>query len=119
MNQKLDLATLTAGCEAEKLHLSGAIQNYGALLILDLNGLRISHISSNFEALTGVATECLLDSSPEETLPWLAEVLASWLKTGKTEAHHLIPRLFSNATSWLDGWPVSYTHLTLPTNREV
>ena len=104
MNLKLDLATLTAGCEAEKLHLSGAIQNYGALLILDLNGLRISHISSNFAAFTGIAAECLLDSSPEETLPWLAEVVASWLKTGKTEVHRLLPRIFSNAAGCLDGW---------------
>ena len=104
MNLKLDLATLTAGCEAEKLHLSGAIQNLGALLILDLNGLRVSHISSNFETFTGLAAESVLDSSPEETLPWLAEVLASWLKTEKTNVHRLVPRIFSNAASWLDCW---------------
>jgi hypothetical protein len=32
-------------------------KTYGALLILDLNGLRISHISSNFAAFTGLAAE--------------------------------------------------------------
>lgn len=104
MNLKPDLATLTAGCEAEKLHLSGAIQNHGALLILDLNGLRISHISSNFAAFTGIAADLLLDSSLEETLPWLAEVLASWLKTGKTDAHRLVPRIFATTEGGLDCW---------------
>jgi chemotaxis family two-component system sensor kinase Cph1 len=104
MNLNLDLATLTAGCEAEKLHLSGAIQNHGALLILDLNGLRISHASRNFETFTGLAAESILDSSPEETLPWLAEVLASWLKSEKTDVHRLVPRIFSNGAGWLDCW---------------
>ncbi|PKO92028.1 MAG: hypothetical protein CVU16_07430 [Betaproteobacteria bacterium HGW-Betaproteobacteria-10] len=104
MNLKLDLATLIAGCEAEQLHLSGAIQNHGALLILDLNGLRISHISANFETFTGLAAPLLLDSNLEETLPWLAEVVAGWLKTKKTATHRLIPRVFASAKDGLDCW---------------
>jgi hypothetical protein len=56
-------------------------------------------------AFTGLAAESILDSSPEETLPWLAEVLASWLKSEKTDVHRLVPRIFSNA-SRLAGWLV-------------
>ena len=47
MTETISLERLLQGCEAEKLHLSGAIQSFGAMLCLHSEGLRVTHASAN------------------------------------------------------------------------
>jgi two-component system, chemotaxis family, sensor kinase Cph1 len=51
------------GCESERLHLSGEIQPFGALLRLDPDG-RVSHASANCSAVLGIPPEALLGQLP-------------------------------------------------------
>jgi chemotaxis family two-component system sensor kinase Cph1 len=51
------------GCESERLHLSGEIQPFGALLRLDTDG-RVSHASANCGAILGLPPEALLGQMP-------------------------------------------------------
>jgi len=48
------IESLIQQCEQEPLHLSGAIQNRGALLRTDLNGV-VTHFSANLATLTGLS----------------------------------------------------------------
>ncbi|KIM00791.1 Phytochrome two-component sensor histidine kinase [Paramagnetospirillum magnetotacticum MS-1] len=51
------------GCESERLHLSGEIQPFGALLRLDPDG-QVSHASANCGAVLGIPPEALLGQIP-------------------------------------------------------
>lgn len=52
-------ATLDS-CESEQLHLSGRIQDYGALMVVCRDTRCITHMSGNCEALLGISpSECL------------------------------------------------------------
>lgn len=51
---------LVHSCEAEKLHLSGAIQPWGALLRVDAVSHVVSHASENVAALLGLAAADLI-----------------------------------------------------------
>lgn len=56
-------------CEQEQLHLSGAIQPHGALLVCDSQN-RITHVSQNIEPWLGKSANDLLGSSlPAELTP--------------------------------------------------
>ena len=55
------------GCESERLHLSGEIQPFGALLRLDPDG-RVSHASANCGVVLGVPAEALLGQVPGSLL---------------------------------------------------
>jgi len=50
-------------CESEKLHLSGAIQSFGALLRLDASTLQVTHVSANLIEILGPSAEGLLGQS--------------------------------------------------------
>jgi len=53
-------------CEKEKLHLSGMIQSYGALLVMDLDQ-SVTHFSDNFALMTGMSESIQIgDTLPEE-----------------------------------------------------
>jgi len=54
-------------CEQEPLHLSGAIQPHGALLVLD-NAGRVSHASRNLPEWLGIEAERLIGSPLSEAL---------------------------------------------------
>ena len=58
-----------------------------------------------------------LEHDPELAHRWSISKAQEWFdKHGWVVGCNYIP---SNAINQLEMWPVSYTHLTLPTNREV
>ena len=71
------------------------------------------------------------DIDPIETKEWLDSLDAVTVKDGSDRAHYLLKKLIDEAykegshrpltrvTPYINTIPVSYTHLTLPTNREV
>jgi two-component system, chemotaxis family, sensor kinase Cph1 len=69
-------------CDREPIHVPGAIQPHGALLVLDARELRITHASENCRALLGVAAAELLGTDPaavlgESTVAALSEAIAA------------------------------------------
>lgn len=62
INQLNNFVNLVDRCEQEQLHLSGAIQNRGALLRADAAGT-VTHASANLEAMTGFAPASVLGQS--------------------------------------------------------
>ncbi|WP_018982875.1 GAF domain-containing protein [Salinimonas chungwhensis] len=74
----MGVSDLLANCEKEKLHLSGQIQSFGALLIIDTASLAITHASANIDAFIGQdATK--LPGNSIEALNWLDESMLSSL----------------------------------------
>jgi chemotaxis family two-component system sensor kinase Cph1 len=66
---------LVQRCESEQLHLSGAIQSFGALIRIDTGSGRVTHASANLADFLGVEAFKIL-GEPRESLPWLtAEIL--------------------------------------------
>ena len=63
-------------CAREPIHLPGAIQPHGALLVLDPAGLDILWASTNFEEMTG--------RPPSEVCRSLKATLPDWAATGAT-----------------------------------
>lgn len=70
-NREPPLNELLQSCELEQLHLSGAIQSFGAMLRIDEKTLSITHASANLEEFAGVAAANLL-GKPLDALPWLS-----------------------------------------------
>lgn len=97
---------LTAGCEAEQLHLSGAIQSFGALLIVDAADA-ITHASANIDDFLGMAAQQLVGKPLAETLPWLRPHIEAGRNQQKTGQHQLIPRIHAIGERWLDAWLVT------------
>ena len=112
MTQTYDLATLTAGCESEQLHRSGAVQSYGALLVLTPDGRTITHASANLEAHIGVPAGELLNTQVIVSLPWLYAALLLALGRQKPGANQLCSHIIEGCDGWLDAWlTVSGGHL--------
>jgi light-regulated signal transduction histidine kinase (bacteriophytochrome) len=65
------LEALVQRCEAEQLHLSGAIQSFGALIRIDTASGCITHVSANFADIVGVEARAVLGRS-RECLSWLS-----------------------------------------------
>ncbi|MBF0220093.1 MAG: GAF domain-containing protein [Gammaproteobacteria bacterium] len=80
----IEFQKLLSGCESEQLHLSAAIQPFGALLCLDSATLRITHASANIETFLGKSAEDLL-GQPMDVLHGLKR---SDLHKLPTEAGH-------------------------------
>ncbi|MGF7209152.1 light-regulated signal transduction histidine kinase (bacteriophytochrome) [Skermanella aerolata] len=57
------LEALVQRCEAEQLHLSGAIQSFGALIRIDTVSGTITHVSANLADIVGVETDAVLGRS--------------------------------------------------------
>ena len=70
-NETTALASLVQGCESEQLHLSCAIQPFGAMLVIDGETHRITHASANLEAFVGLPAAASLGRSIDE-IPWLS-----------------------------------------------
>jgi two-component system, chemotaxis family, sensor kinase Cph1 len=64
------LDSLTQRCESEKLHLSGAIQPFGALVVIDSATMTVSHASANLQNFVGIGPDQVL-GKPVENLKWL------------------------------------------------
>lgn len=103
MTQTYDLATLTAGCESEQLHRSGAIQSYGALLALTPDGKTITHASANLEAHIGVPAGELLNTPVSVSLPWLHAALVFALGRQKPGANQLCSHITEGCAGWMPG----------------
>jgi len=66
---------LVQRCESEQLHLSGAIQSFGALIRIDTGSGCVTHALANLAGFLGVEPSEILGKS-RESLPWLtAEIL--------------------------------------------
>ncbi|AXR05343.1 GAF domain-containing protein [Salinimonas sediminis] len=68
----MDVTELLANCEKEALHLSGQIQSFGALLLLDEESQTVTHASANIEAYVEKDLEQLLGAN-FDVLEWLRE----------------------------------------------
>jgi light-regulated signal transduction histidine kinase (bacteriophytochrome) len=100
MTADIPLETLIQGCEAEKLHLSGAIQPFGALLRLDAATLCVTHISANLVEWLGPAAHQLL-GQPIDSSGWLSRAAFENLpaKPGSSIA---LARLFNCSAGAVD-----------------
>ncbi|MBS1143204.1 MAG: bacteriophytochrome [Proteobacteria bacterium] len=96
------LDALIAGCEAEQLHLSGAVQPFGALLALSPDGLQITHASANIDSRIDMPASAVIGAGTADTLPWLAPLVAAWLTKRKPGVHQLLHRVHATADGWLD-----------------
>jgi len=65
------LEVLVQRCESERLHLSGAIQSFGALIRIDTGSGRVTHASANLVDFLGIEASRILGES-QESLPWLS-----------------------------------------------
>jgi chemotaxis family two-component system sensor kinase Cph1 len=65
------LEILVQGCESEQLHLSGAIQSFGALIRIDTESGRITHASANLADFVEIEASEILGKS-RESFPWLS-----------------------------------------------
>lgn len=72
LDSSAEYARLVRGCESEQLHLSGAIQSFGAMLRIDTATNKISHASTNIAVFIGVEAAELLGKSVD-TLHWLPQ----------------------------------------------
>ncbi|MBK7000455.1 MAG: GAF domain-containing protein [Rhodoferax sp.] len=81
---------LLRSCETEKLHLSGAIQSFGALLWLD-EQLCVAHASANLAAFVGASPQQMLGQSVVDCCSWLPQTMLERLgpKAGDTLANAL------------------------------
>jgi len=91
---------LLQGCESEQLHLSGAIQSFGAMLRVDATELRITHASANLGDYLGLSAHEVL-GEPVKRLGWLtAKVLSGLPQTpGKSL---VVQRVAETATGRVD-----------------
>jgi light-regulated signal transduction histidine kinase (bacteriophytochrome) len=110
MNPELPVAM--AGCEAEQLHLSGAIQDFGALLIVSATGT-LTHASANVDDFLGQPAEQLAGTLLATSLPWLQPHVDSVRSRQKPGQHLLIPRIHRHGERWLDAWLVAEERQTL------
>jgi len=73
LSMSIPLEQLLELCESEQLHLSGAIQSFGALIRIDAATGRITHASANLADFIGAVPASLL-GRPADDLPWLADI---------------------------------------------
>ena len=71
MSGYTSLDTLILGCESEQLHLSGAIQSFGALVVIESATMTITQASANLQDLVGVGPDQVLGKAAS-TFKWLA-----------------------------------------------
>lgn len=70
-----DLTELLKTCEQEKLHLSGMIQDFGALLVFEEESFIITNASENIDEFVKLPYEKLLGKNIKEIFPkWIEEI---------------------------------------------
>lgn len=95
-----DIGALLNTCEMEQLHLSGAVQGFGALLRVAHASDRVTHASANLEALTGLTPAEVLDR-PFEELGWPLDKALSCLPD-RPGANSLLLHAMQGPGGWLD-----------------
>lgn len=79
----LSFEELLQGCENEKLHLSGQIQSFGALLVVDKKSLEITYASTNFVEFGGIEAKKALGVKID-SLGWnITSAISAAIKNGK------------------------------------
>lgn len=68
----MDVSELLANCEKEQLHLTGHIQPFCGLILVDEESQHITHVSGNIEVLTGLPAKQMLGETMA-TLSWLTD----------------------------------------------
>lgn len=63
-----ELEAALAACESEPVHIPGAIQSFGALLVLDREFSSVQQVSANIEDYLGVSVREGLAASPQKLL---------------------------------------------------
>lgn len=91
---------LLNSCEQEQLHLSGAVQGFGALVRIAHESDRVSHASANLESFTGLAPGAVLGRSIAE-LGWPLEKTLNSLPDG-AGANALLLHALAGPDGWLD-----------------
>ncbi|WP_299729337.1 HWE histidine kinase domain-containing protein [uncultured Tateyamaria sp.] len=56
-------------CASEPVHIPGSIQGHGALLAFDNESMRLTHASTNLEAVTGFAVDKVLGENINDVFP--------------------------------------------------
>ncbi|WP_299284928.1 HWE histidine kinase domain-containing protein [uncultured Tateyamaria sp.] len=56
-------------CASEPVHIPGSIQGHGALVAFDNDSMRLTHASTNLEAVTGLVAEEVLGESINDVFP--------------------------------------------------
>ena len=77
-----NIEDVVANCEKEQLHLSGQIQNFGALLVADSESQKIRYVSDNTEAILGIRADTMIGQLITEQ-PWFDVALCA--EVGKSE----------------------------------
>lgn len=62
-NAQLSVEDVAANCEKEQLHLSGKIQSFGALLVVDSESRQIRYVSDNTEEVLGIKAATMIGQS--------------------------------------------------------
>ena len=76
-----DIDQLLIDCANEPIHIPGAIQPHGLLIVIDADTLRITQASSNSEAFTGKPADALPGTSLNDLLEVNAYAsIVSWLQ---------------------------------------
>lgn len=71
-------------CESERLHLSGAIQPFGALLALDADECRVTHASANLSEFATIEAHALLGAALPTSPAWRSLRAAATGTPGRT-----------------------------------
>lgn len=72
----MNVSQLLANCEKEQLHLSGKIQSFGALIVLDEESLVVTHASRNIDNFIEGGVQNVLGADIGQ-LEWLREDMLS------------------------------------------
>ncbi len=110
-NHPAELEKLVLSCEAEQLHLSGAIQPFGALLRIDTQTHKITHASANLVEFIGLEASAVL-GQPAESLNWIKSGLFPSLPEtpGKTV---VIQKIVEKENERVDGLAIRGTNCIL------
>ena len=102
-----------SNCERELIHLAGAVQPHGALLVLDAASLQVLQVSANVARLLGQPPEALLQHPLAELNPDLAARLEALQRSGDLREPvalqcdlGLPPRRFDAALHRVPGGPL-------------
>ena len=91
---------LTQGCESEQLHLSGAIQPYGAMLGVHPTSRRILHASINLGQFIGTEASALIGRSIDEC-GWLP-LLNGWTSAEAAGQRRSLGRVIDGTDGRID-----------------
>lgn len=84
----MDKRKLLAQCEKEPLHLSGAIQPHGTLLVVDAQGY-VSHVADNIDKFLGTPPALWLDNPLSPELTSMVSDIGSSPGSRKTFRQHI------------------------------